>query len=228
MRAAPILRAAGHRWPAVILAIGAVLPLAAAEPAVVAVRGAVTDEAGRPVVGHVVRLLKSRSLVEIRGLRSREQHVEELRVATDEHGFFEFDLEPDGAFPYYFLRFYDPKTFDAVKYVLPDDQEISRKVKKGRAVQATVVLKFHPDWSKVEALVSEYGPGSHAGQVLRTLGLPTRREPQGPGRELWSFEKAGVAYLVEGSKVLETHRLAAPAGARGESDAVTVVEEEAP
>ena len=212
--------------PVLLLVLAPAAVPAAEEPAAVAVRGAVTDQRGKPVVGHTVRLLKSRSLVEIRGLRSRDQHVEELRVATDEHGFFEFDFQPDRAFPYYFLRFYDPKTFDAVKYVLPEDQDISRKVTQGRPIQATVLLKFHPEWPKVEALVEQYGPGSHAGQVLRTLGLPTRKEPQGSGRELWTFEKAGVAYRVEGDKVLETHRLSVPAGARRASDAPAIVEED--
>jgi hypothetical protein len=171
-------------------------------------------------VGQAVRLLKSRSLVELGGLKSRDQHVEELRVTTDEHGFFEFDFQVDPAFPYYFLRFYDPKTFDAVKYLLPADQDISRKAKKGGRVQATVVLRHHPDWPQVQALVDEHGPGSHVGQVLRSLGLPTKKTPQGPGRELWTFEKAGVAYVVEGSKILETHRLQAAAPGAGETPAV--------
>ena len=195
----------------------------AAEPRPIVVRGSISDATGSPVVGQAVRLLKSRSLVELGGLKSRDQHVEELRVTTDEHGFFEFDFQVDAAFPYYYLRFYDPKTFDAVKYLLPGDQDISRKVKKGGRVQSTVVLRTHPDWPQVQDLVDRYGPGSHAGQIVRSLGLPTKRTPQGTGRELWTFEKAGVAYLVEGTKVLETRRLPAAAGIDDAADTGTVI-----
>ena len=50
------------------------------------------------------------------------------------------------------------------------------------------------------------------GQVLRSLGLPSSRAPEGPGRELWTYEHAGVAYLVEGPKVIETRTL--PGGSK--------------
>ena len=222
------------RWVvAVILAIAAAGGdrAAAAEPHAIAVRGSVSDAVGVPIVGQAVRLLKSRSLVELHGLKSRDQHVEELRVTTDEHGFFEFEFPVDAAFPYYYLRFYDPKTFDAVKYLLPEDQDISRQVKKGRRIQSTVALKTHPDWPQVQELVDQYGPGSHTGQIVRSLGLPSKRTPQGPGRELWTFEKAGVAYLVEGAKVLETHRLpgTTPAGdSAGAEPVIPAAQEDRP
>ncbi|MBI4168809.1 MAG: hypothetical protein HY510_02585 [Acidobacteria bacterium] len=212
---------AGQRSAAVLaISIGVLIlvsttALPARSEKVVAVRGRVMDESGAAVPGHAVRLLKSRSVVQIGGLRSRDQHVEELRAATDEHGFFEFDFPADSQFPYYYLRFYDPKNYDAVKYRLPEDSDISRRVRRGRPVQVSVVLKFHPDWLQVKALIDRHGAGTHCGQILRSLGLPSSREARGAGREIWTFEKAGVSYLVEGSKVLETHRLrrSAPSGA---------------
>ena len=198
-----------------VLLLASTTALPARSEKVVAVRGRVTDESGVAVPGHAVRLLKSRSVIQIGGLKSRDQHVEELRATTDEHGFFEFDFPADSQFPYFYLRFYDPKNYDAVKYRLPDDRDISRRVRAGRPVQATAVLKFHPDWHRVKELIDRLGAGSHCGQILRSLGLPSSRTPREAGRELWTFEKAGVSYLVEGSKVLETHRLnrSAPSGA---------------
>jgi hypothetical protein len=203
-----------------VLLLASTTALAARSGKVVAVRGRVTDESGAAVPGHAVRLLKSRSVIQIGGLRARDQHVEELRAATDEHGFFEFDFAADSQFPYYYLRFYDPKNYDAVKYRLPEDRDISQRVRAGRPVQATAVLKFHPDWPRVKDLIDTHGAGSHCGQILRSLGLPSSRTPREPGRELWTFEKAGVSYLVEGSKVLETHRLdrRAPSGAAAAPD----------
>jgi hypothetical protein len=69
-----------------------------------------------------------------------------------------------------------------------------------------VTLDLQPGWPDIEALIREYGAGTQRAQILRALGLPSRRVPQGPGRELWEYDAAGIAYLIEGGKVLETRR----------------------
>jgi hypothetical protein len=176
------------------------------------IRGRVIDETGAGVAGQVVRLLKSRTYMKVGGLRSLDQSLEETRVTTDALGFFEIESRRDPAFPYAYLRFYDPKTFDAVQYRLPEDRDISKKVRSGRPVQVSLSLQFQPEWPKVKSLLDTYAPASQVGQVLRSLGLPSTRAPEGPGRELWTYEKAGVAYLIEGPKVIETRTL--PGGAK--------------
>ena len=196
---------------AAIAGLATLGPPAAATETLVPIRGTVTDETGAPLPGQVVRLLKSRTILNLTGFKSRDQNVEDVRTATDEHGFFEFSLTVDPQFRYYYLRFYDPQGFDVVKYRLPEDREITSRVRRGRPVQEAVVLKLQPDWPKVKALVDQYGPASPVGQVLRSLGLPSRRTPQGSGRELWEYDAAKVAYLIEGSKVVETHRLSGTA-----------------
>lgn len=181
----------------------------------VAVRGQITDETGGGVPGQTVRLLKSRTIVKLGGLRSLDQSVEETRATTDTLGFFEFEFPVDASFPYYHLRFYDPKTFDAVKYRLPEDREITKRVRQGRPVHVSTALRFQPDWPSVRALIDSYSPGSQVGQVLRSLGLPSSRAPEDPGRELWTYDGAGVAYVIEGGKVIATRTL--PGGARSAS-----------
>jgi len=178
----------------------------------VSLRGRVIDETSEGVAGQAVRLLKSRTYVKLGGLRSLDQSVEDAKSATDALGFFEFEYRPDPAFPYYYLRFYDPKTFDAVKYRLPEDRDVSKRLRSGRPVEVTVSLRFQPDWHLVEALLDTYPPGSQVGQVLRSLGLPSARAPEGPGRELWTYDKVGVSYLIEGVKIIETRQL--PGGAK--------------
>jgi hypothetical protein len=202
----------------------------AGEARTVTVRGSVSDETGAPVPGSAVRLLKSRKVLSLGGLKSNEQSVEEVRAAADEHGFFEFQATADADFPYYYLRFYDPQTFDAVKYRLPEDRDVSHLVRKGRTVQASVILKTDERWPQVKALLDQVGPGSQVGQVLRSLGLPSSRTPQADGRELWTYGPSGVAYVVAGAKVLETRTFApasvaatapnAPAGHAGEDEPV--------
>ncbi len=200
------------------------------EARAVTVRGSISDETGAPIPGNAVRLLKSRKILNLGGHKSSDQSIEEVRAATDEHGFFEFQVPVDADFPYYYLRFYDPQTFDAIKYRLPEDRDVSRQVRKGRTVQAAVILKTDERWPQVKALLDHVGPGSQVGQVLRSLGLPSSRAAQGDGRELWTYGTAGVAYLVAGAKVLETRTFApssaaasaanAPAGGAGADEPV--------
>ena len=199
------------------VALGGTFAAAAPDPAKVPVRGRITGEHGEGVPGQTVRLLKSRTFVKLGGMRSLDQSVEEKRIVTDSLGFFEFECPVDATFPYYYLRFYDPKTFDSVQYRLPEDREITKRVRLGRPVEVSVGLKAQPDWPQVKALIDAYTPGSQVGQVLRSLGLPKSRAPEGPGRELWRYDQAGVAYLVEGGRVIETRTL--PGGARNAEDA---------
>src|SRR5439155_1210511 len=122
--------------------------LADEEEGRVSIHGRIIDGTGTGVAGQVVRLLKSRTYLKVGGLRSLDQSVEDARATTDALGFFEIGTRRDTAFPYYYLRFYDPKTFDAVQYRLPEDREISKKVRFGRPVQISVSLQFQPDWPK--------------------------------------------------------------------------------
>jgi len=182
-----------------------------------AVRGRFIDETGAGVPGQVARVLKSRTYLKVGGLRSLDQSVEDGRATSDALGFFEIETRADSQFPYVYLRFFDPKTFDAVQFRMPDDREITRRVRSGRPVEVTIPLQRQPDWPKVKRLLDTYPPGSQVGQVLRSLGLPSSTSPEGPARELWTYEKAGVAYVIEGSKVVETRSL--PAGATGAATA---------
>ena len=208
---------APRRVAAAVLGIWfVVLPLtarAAEDGERLPIRGRIIDETGAGVPGQVARVLKSRTYLKVGGLRSLDQSVEDGRATTDGLGFFEIELRRDPQFPYVYLRFFDPKTFDAVQYVLPEDREITKRVRAGRPVEVSVSLRRQPDWPKVKALLATYPPGSQVGQVLRSLGLPSSRAPEGPGREVWTYDNAGKAYLVEGARVIETRSL--PGGPKG-------------
>lgn len=209
-----------------LLALGGSFADAPTGPGRLPVRGRVTDEKGQGVPGQTVRLLKSRTFVKLGGMRSLDQSVEEKRAVTDSLGFFEFEFPVDASFPYYYLRFYDPKTFDAVQYRMPEDREITKRVRSGRPVEVSIGLKLQPDWPQVKALIDAYTPGSQVGQILRSLGLPRSRQPEGPGRELWRYDQAGKAYVVEGGRVIETRTL--PGGARQADDGPDTKDETSP
>ena len=208
------------------LALGASVAAAPTGAGKLPVRGRVTDEKGQGVPGQTVRLLKSRTFVKLGGMRSLDQSVEEKRAVTDSLGFFEFEFDVDASFPYYYLRFYDPKTFDAVQYRLPEDREITKRVRTGRPVEVSIGLKVQKDWPQVKALIDAYTPGSQVGQILRSLGLPRSRAPEGPGRELWRYDQAGKAYVVEGERVIETRTI--PGGARQADDGPGTKDEPSP
>jgi len=186
--------------------------VAAAAGAGMTIRGQITDASGAPVPADTVRLLKTRRVKVLGAAPDADQAIEEARGRTDVDGHFTIDAAIDHAFPFWFVRFYDPATFDGVKYRLPSDLDVSRQVREGAVIDAGVVLKFHPDWPQVRALVDEYGAASRRGQILRSLGLPTKRSPGEEGRETWEFARAGVTYLLEGDKVIETRRTAPATG----------------
>jgi hypothetical protein len=177
---------------------------AGAPDAVVTVKGTVTDVGGAAVPGHVVRLLKTRRLRSISAPHSQSQEVEEARTKTDADGRFAIEFKTDNDFPFWYVRFYDPKEFDAVKYKLPLDVEISRAISASAVVEVGVVLQVQPDWPQVKGLVDQYGPASRRGQILRNLGLPSSRGPEGEDREIWVYNAVGISYVLQGDTVIET------------------------
>lgn len=174
----------------------------------VVVRGQITDESGGPVEGHTVRLIKARTYVTLTDFKfnKQSQDIEETRATTDRHGFYEFTFPVDTDFRYYYLRFYDPSGFDAVRFRVPADRDISRRARKGRPVLANVELRTAPDWPEVKTLIDRYGEASDLARILRAVGLPTRRTGEPGGREIWWYDDHGVSYVVQGDRVLKTRR----------------------
>ena len=190
------------------LAIAAGAPEAAAgdRDAALTVRGVITDASGAAVPAAAVRVLKTRKVRVLGAAPDADQAVEDARGRTDSEGRYTIDVQVDHAFPFWFVRFYDPATFDGVKYRVPQDIDVSRQVRAGATIDANAVLQFHPDWPRVRALVEQYGAASRRGQILRSLGLPGKRSPGETGRETWEYPAAGVAYVLEGDVVVETRR----------------------
>jgi hypothetical protein len=184
-------------------------PLAAASDEripVVAVHGTVTDAGGAPVAFQTVRLLKTRRIRNAPAGKAREQEVEEARTRTNDVGAYRFEVQVDYTFPYWFVRFYDPKDFDSVKFLLPQDADVSRAVHDGIGVDASAVFRFHPEWDRVRKEVDEVGAASHRGQILRSLGLPARRTPGEEGKEVWEYPALGIAYVLQEDAVVEVRR----------------------
>ena len=203
---------AGGVVAATVIAGAAQLHAAADREAALTITGSVRDVSGAAVPAATIRVLKTRRVKVLGAAPDADQAVEDARGRTDAEGHYSIDIPVDRAFPFWFVRFYDVKTFDAVKYRLPQDADISRQVRAGATIEASAVLQFHPDWPQVKALVEQYGAGSRRGQILRSLGLPTRRGPQEGGIETWEYPAAGVAYVLDGDRVVETRHFAPEPG----------------
>ncbi len=189
----------------VACALAVAAAAAAPEPAAeVVIHGTIVDAGGKPLAGYPVRLIKTKTTLNLLHFSTGSQQAEVGRTTTDAEGKFELRVQPDPKFDYFYLRFYDPKTFDPVRYAVPADQNITKTFKSKTEVQADAVIRDHPDWAKVSAMVAEYGPDSNRGKILRTMGLPERRQtlPDSPGRENWWYYAKGLCYQLQGDQVL--------------------------
>lgn len=190
-RGVPLAGVAGF-----LLFLGLAAPHAAERE--VHVRGRIVDPGGAGVGETPVRLFKTRRSMSIGKFSSGGQIAEAAKTVTDENGFFEIRIPRDRTYDDYFLRFNEPGTFDAVRFVPPEDREITRDLRHGTSVIVDIVLQFQPDWEEVQRRISLAGEGSSQARILRTLGIPERelsgKGPEGP-REEWWYHSRGVVYF---------------------------------
>jgi len=194
-----------------ILSVAALLPSSAdagwLKPTDITVRGRVINAQGDGVAGIPVRVLATRRVARFLTVESRPAEKEVVVGTTDANGFYELTMEKLRDYDFYFLRFYDTDGFDAVRYAVPPDVEITSRVNKRRPVVEDIALADSPEWDSVERLVELYGPDSTRGRIVRDLGVPDRTDrsggENGTVRETWWFEAAGVAYIIEDGLVVE-------------------------
>ncbi len=166
---------------------------ASAAPLQVTVQGRVTDEKGRGIPDVPVRLLQSRRDFLVLEWTIEDRLKDRLVARTDRHGFFETKVSLDPEYRSIWLRFYDPETFDAVRYGVPEDRDISKRARQGRPVFESVVLLDDPGWQAVRQLIEQLGRGTPQAKVVRQIGVPDRRD-EVEGTERFWYEEQGVVY----------------------------------
>jgi hypothetical protein len=186
-------------------------PCPAAAEGEVRLEGQVFDRAGQAVGGVPVRVLMTRRVLQIGEFTIRDDVGAGPATRTDDRGFFALTFVPDPDFDYFYLRFYDAVTFDAVRYAPPADEDITMRVREGRSVIVQRRLEDAPSWP---ALVREMdrvgGPQSPQGKILRALGLPDAVVPLQDGLTEWRYERMGLRYRMRDGKVIETVRQGTP------------------
>ena len=189
-----------------VLLAAALLPVAARTPDAppMTIEGQVFDAEGTPVAGVPVRLLMTRRLITLTELSLRDEFAEGPSTQTDDAGFFRIDLRPDPDYDYYYIRFYDRTSFDAVRYALPADEDVTGKVRAGQPVIVQRRLVEAPNWpTLVRELERVGGPHSPRGRILRSLGLPDDVVSRGGGATEWRYRRAGVRYLIQNGEVVD-------------------------
>lgn len=209
-----MMRALRHAAPALLLlACGQ----AAAAVGPVSVSGRVTDATGRGVANLAIRVLQSRRDFKISDWQFEDHLLKQDLARTDADGFYEATFEPHPDYRGFWLRFYDPREFDAVRYAVPDDRDITARVRGRRAVVEAVVLADHPGWATVEALMREFGEGSPRAALVRQIGPPDRRDEEGGVERFW-YDRRGRVYRFRGGEFLGDEAWAPPAAAPGSRD----------
>lgn len=185
----------------VALTLASTLALAGAVRAaerMIHVQGRVVDPSGQGVAGSPVRLFKTRRSLDLGRFSSGGQVTEATRTLTDENGYFEIEIPRDRTYDDYFLRFHDAGSFDRVKYMLPDDREITRELRRGSPLILEQTLQYHPQWEEVQDRIRSVGADSPRGRILRSMGIPEREMmgtgPDGPRTEWW-YHTRGVVYF---------------------------------
>ncbi|HEY7677629.1 MAG TPA: hypothetical protein VIG69_11180, partial [Candidatus Methylomirabilis sp.] len=113
---------------------------------------------------------------------------------------------------------YGPEGFDGVRFRKSEPIDVTDPLKVQRELRFDQVLRTQADWPEVQRLMAEYGAESPRGQILRTHGLPEKREPftlEGQAGETWWYYGLAVSYRFVGPKLLGRYPLE-PAGGKAQ------------
>ena len=189
------------------LVIPAVIEAGWKKPKTMVVRGQVTDDTGQGVENVPIRVIATRRVVKFLTIESQPAEAELVTGSTDASGFYEIEVPKVRDYDFYFLRYFDGETFDAVRYAVPEDIEITDRISKRRPVVQDLTLLPAAGWDAVQRLISLYGAGSARSEIVRALGVPERTErtttPEGIDRETWWYDTVGVAYVINDGRVTD-------------------------
>jgi hypothetical protein len=180
------------------------------------VTGQVTDESGRPVVNTPVVILGRTLDLVTRRLEYEERGRQEVKANTDTQGRYRIEFIPASIGNNFSLFFHDKTGFDRVRFQPPEPLDITEPLRRDRTLIVNQALKFQTTWTEVERQITFYGPDSERGQILRTHGLPDKREESRTAEGdtvVWWYYADGVSYWFTGGKLTRTHEFTPIPGA---------------
>ncbi len=174
-----------------------------------AVTGRVTDGSGKAVANNPVVIVARTASFDPMRLAYEASGRQEAHGKTDADGRYRIEFVPANLGNNFYLFFYDQTGFDRVRYKTPAPQDITKLVETERAPVINQVLEDNVTWPEVQRQIAFYGPQTERGRILRTHGLPDKREqPAGGGgdQELWWYYADGVSYRFTGTSLTATTR----------------------
>ena len=211
----PASRACARAPVLALAALAAALLLASAADATpalaaakhVAAQGRVLDPAGGGMPGWPVVLIGTQRYIELKRFSSGGSVATLTRATTDANGYFSIDVPKDRHYQFWFLRFAEPG-LDTVKYLPPEDVEITTDVRRDRVASVEKTIRLHPDWPEVERRVAEAGgETTEKGKILRALGLPEKNvKDEAAGTEEWWYFTRGILYTFSGNQAANERR----------------------
>lgn len=189
-------------WLAVAALLGGTGPVGpvAAERRVV-VQGRVLTETGEGLAGWPIQLIATQRYIELKRFVSGGDMAIVGRAVSDANGYFSIDVPKGRKYQFWFLRLAEAGRLDTIRYLPPQDIEITASARRARVATVDAVIRQHPDWPEVERRVAQEG-GEHTerGRILRTLGLPEKAaRNEATGEEEWWYFTRGVLYTFSGT-----------------------------
>lgn len=174
----------------------------------VAIQGRVLSESGEGLSGWPVTLISTQRFLELGRRTSGGEITTVARTSSDSNGYFSIDVSKKEGFQFWFVRFMDPDHFDPVRYLPPEDVEITIEARRGRVSTLQKVIAPHPEWSEVQRRVTEAGGvATPKGKVLRTIGLPEKSVvDESSGEEEWWYFTKGIVYTFRGAESTGSRR----------------------
>ncbi len=173
------------------------------------VTGQVTDQAGTPVANSPVLVVARNLELSVLRYEYEERGRIELKTFTNPEGRYRLEFVPARSGNNFYLFFFDASHFDGVKYKRPEPIEITDRLKQADPVVVNQVLQFTPAWPEVERQIAYFGAESARGKILRSHGLPDKREPSpeaGGDAEIWWYYSEGVSFSFAGDALTRTSK----------------------
>jgi hypothetical protein len=156
------------------------------------------DGEGKPVPRTPVLLVGRTLKLNPLELYYKELDQKELRTLTDEEGRYRLEFTPNQLGNNLFLFFYDREGFDSVRFQKPEPLDVTSQLDMNKEVVINQVLLIHPNWSEVQKLIQEYGPGSDRSRILRRFGLPEKHEKIQDSEIWWYYSKGQSFRFLDG------------------------------
>jgi len=159
------------------------------------IKGIVSDESGHGIANAPIKFVMKKTKFDIKTFENKVVDMKTLTFKTDKKGFFEFTPQVDSYFNVFLIEF-QGEGFDYAKYLIPDPEEISSKIKQDSVV-VNRTLNIHPDWLKLKIAIAGYDTDSPEYKLLRKYGFPDKADKVQDLGVKWYYFSLAKEFLIK-------------------------------